>query len=87
MDELKPLTPEQIKNWRKTLCTMFGPYALIMPEDQINAIRNKMQSDCKKMIESEPKVVAVPKPEPKPKQEPKVDASMANIWKRKLEQR
>lgn len=40
------LTPEQIKNWRSVLYGMFGPYALIMPENQINQFRDKYQKEA-----------------------------------------
>ena len=39
----KALTEEQIKNWRRVLVGMFGPYALIMPKEQIQAHRDKME--------------------------------------------
>ena len=38
------LTPEQIKNWRKVLCGMIGPYALIMSEEQVTKLRDKFQN-------------------------------------------
>ncbi len=37
------LTPEQIKNWRNVLCTMIGPYALLMSDEQVQRIRDTMQ--------------------------------------------
>ena len=37
------LTPEQIANWRDTLLLTLGPYALIMPVDQIQRYRDEMQ--------------------------------------------
>lgn len=37
------LTDKQIENWRKVLCTTLGPYALIMPAEEIQKIRDKMQ--------------------------------------------
>ena len=37
------LTPEQIKNWRKVLSTTIGPYALIMPDSEIQALRDRHQ--------------------------------------------
>ena len=39
----KDLSPEQIKNWRKILVGMVGPYALIMSEREIQMFRDKMQ--------------------------------------------
>jgi hypothetical protein len=44
MAEEHRLTPEQIKNWRKVLCGMVGPYALIMPDEEVQKFRDKMQS-------------------------------------------
>ena len=42
------LTPEQIENWRKVLCGMFGPYALIMTAEQIQLYRDKLQGGLTK---------------------------------------
>ena len=38
------LTAEQIKNWRTVLVMTLGPYALIMPDEQVLAMRNKFQA-------------------------------------------
>jgi hypothetical protein len=40
-----PLTPEQIKHWRDMLVGMFGPWAFIMPEEDIQRMREHLQSD------------------------------------------
>ena len=37
------MNDEQIAFWRKTLSMMIGPYALIMPESEIVAIRDNVQ--------------------------------------------
>jgi len=37
------LTPEQIENWRRVLCGMIGPYALIAPDEVIQGLRNRFQ--------------------------------------------
>lgn len=37
------LTPQQIENWRKAMFSVFGPYALIMPEEGIQKLRDKIQ--------------------------------------------
>jgi hypothetical protein len=37
------LTPEQIKHWRDVLCVTIGPYALIMPDSEVQRIRDAMQ--------------------------------------------
>lgn len=42
------LTPEQIKNWRNILYGMIGPYTKFMTDEQIQAFRDKMQSDIDK---------------------------------------
>jgi len=39
------LTDEQIKNWRKVLVAMVGPYALIMPAEDVQKYRDKMQNE------------------------------------------
>ena len=43
------MTPEQIDNWRKALSMTLGPYALLMPEEQIQALRNKFQNEVDEM--------------------------------------
>lgn len=42
-DNQVSLTPEQMQNWRKLLVGIVGPYALIMPEAQIQEFRGKIQ--------------------------------------------
>lgn len=37
------LTPAQVENWRKTLCGMIGPYALIMPVSEVQKMRDHFQ--------------------------------------------
>jgi len=49
--ENKPLTPEQIKNWRNVLLGMIGPYALLMPDAEVQAMRDKLQSELAKRKE------------------------------------
>ncbi len=39
------LSDKQIENWRKVLFLSLGPYALIMPKNEIQKIHDKMQSD------------------------------------------
>ena len=48
----KKLTPEQIKNWRKILAGMIGPYAFLMPDEEVQAIRDRMQARLDKMIDT-----------------------------------
>lgn len=40
----EPLTEEQIKNWRDALIPTIGIYALIMPVDQLQKIRDRLQA-------------------------------------------
>lgn len=47
-DKSEKLTPEQIKNWRNVLFGMIGSYALIMPEEDIEAFRARMQHEADK---------------------------------------
>ena len=37
------LTAKQIENWRTVLVMTLGPYALLMPDEQVQAMRNKFQ--------------------------------------------
>lgn len=37
------LTPEQVENWRNVLLSYLGPYALIMPEKDVNKMKNVFQ--------------------------------------------
>lgn len=39
------LTPEQIKNWRNVLIGMVGPYANMMPDADVQKLRDKISSD------------------------------------------
>lgn len=38
------LIPEQIKNWRNVLLGMIGPYALMMPDEDVQKMRDNMQA-------------------------------------------
>jgi hypothetical protein len=38
------LTPEQIQTWRNVLLNMLGPYALIMPDWQVQKMRDVLQA-------------------------------------------
>ncbi len=57
------LTPEQIKNWRNILCGMIGPYALIMPDADVQRLRDQMQAKMggPQNIQSEPTAATAPK--------------------------
>lgn len=43
------LMPEQVDNWRKVLSGQFGPYALIMPVEQIEKLRDRMQGQVNQL--------------------------------------
>jgi hypothetical protein len=43
------LSPEQVENWRKVLCGMIGPAAFILPAEEIQALKDKMQGNVDKM--------------------------------------
>jgi hypothetical protein len=40
------MTDKQIQNWREVLVGMLGPYALLMPKEQVIALRDKMQAQA-----------------------------------------
>ena len=62
---MEKMTKEQIENFRKVLVLTLGAYALIMPDEQVIAIRNRMQSQIdqaekdrvNKQVERKPFVV------------------------------
>lgn len=43
MAEAVNLSPEQIQNWRKILLGTIGPYALIMPDESVQILRDQYQ--------------------------------------------
>lgn len=45
------LTPEQIENWRQVLCILIGPYALIMPDEMVQDVKDKLQDIAEKSNE------------------------------------
>ena len=45
----RKLTPEQIENWRNVLLGMIGPYALIMPVEQVQKWRDKFKEQVNKL--------------------------------------
>lgn len=44
----KPLTDEQVENWRKALAAMFGSYALMMSVEEIQKWHDKIQAGANK---------------------------------------
>lgn len=51
------LTPEQVKNWRNMLLGMIGPYALIMPVEDVQRFRDMMQARAN-ALDGGPDIVA-----------------------------
>ena len=49
MEENK-LTDEQVENWRKILAMTFGAYTHIMPKEEVQKMRDKMQEHVDKDI-------------------------------------
>ena len=49
------LTPEQIKNWRNVLASMLGPYAFIMPDEQVQKFRDRLQAEADKLAKENKK--------------------------------
>jgi hypothetical protein len=45
------LTDEQIKNWRKILSLSLGPYAFIMPKEEVQKIKDNMQNKVDSLSE------------------------------------
>ena len=43
------LTAEQIQNWRRMLISTLGPYALIMPDAEVQKYRDRMQEHVNTM--------------------------------------
>lgn len=52
MDD-KKLTPQQVEHWRNVLFRMIGPYAFIMPEEDVNSMREKLQADMERITKQE----------------------------------
>lgn len=42
------LTDEQVKNWRNVLLGIIGPYALIMPKEDVKKMAEKFQEEINK---------------------------------------
>ena len=53
MPTVEPLTEEQAQNWRNVLVGFFGDYALIMPVEQIEAWRVKLQENADELALNE----------------------------------
>jgi hypothetical protein len=52
------LTADQIQNWRKTMFGMFGAAALILPDAEIQAFKDRMQAEADQIserLQSQPK--------------------------------
>lgn len=38
------LTDEQIRNWRRVMVSVIGPYALVMSKEEIQLLKDRMQA-------------------------------------------
>ena len=47
------MTPDQINNWRDALSLTFGAYAFLMPVDQIERIRDRLQTEADMLARQE----------------------------------
>ena len=47
---MEHLTTEQITNWRRVLAGMIGPYALLMPDEEIERLCHRMNRDAQLRI-------------------------------------
>jgi hypothetical protein len=54
MSETKQLTSEQIQHWREVLCGQIGPYAFMMPVEEVQRLRDKMQSNLDSLPKEKP---------------------------------
>ena len=48
------LTPDQIKHWRSALCLSLGTYAFIMPDLEIQKVREKLQNQLNERDRKDP---------------------------------
>ena len=47
------LTDAQVENWRKVLCGMLGPWALVMPREDIVKIRDRFAARVKEIPDAQ----------------------------------
>jgi hypothetical protein len=50
-EKYEAMTAEQIINFRKVLADMIGPWALLMPDREIENVRNVLQDKLNKFTE------------------------------------
>jgi hypothetical protein len=50
MTDNNKLSAEQIMNWRRVLSLSFGPYALIMPDHEVQSFRDSMQEGADQLV-------------------------------------
>lgn len=48
------LTDEQVKNWRNAMVNVLGPYALIMPREDIEKMRANVQKNLEQFEKEQP---------------------------------
>lgn len=47
------MTDKQIENWRNVLVSYLGPYALIMPKEQVEQAKNRFQEKLDALSEQD----------------------------------
>jgi hypothetical protein len=52
------LTPEQVKNWRKALSTQLGPYAFVMPAEEVQTMHDIVQKRIEALVPNEPTILS-----------------------------
>jgi len=62
METANKLSPEQIENWRRVLFGMIGPYAIIMPDYEIQRYKDNLQAKLNSLDENEIEPDFKPKP-------------------------
>lgn len=70
------LTPQQIKNWRSVLVGLVGPYAYLMPDVEVQRMRDEMQAH----LDMEAKMEEFKAPEPEPPAKPENLNPMADAF-------
>jgi hypothetical protein len=69
------LSPKQIKNWRESLVGIIGIYAMVMPDEEIQKIRDDHQKWINNRADPKPEVIKDKVPE----KEKLPGSGMANI--------
>ncbi len=51
------LTAEQIENWRVVLTSLFGPYALLMPDTEVQEFHDSLQESINSADSEKPEEI------------------------------